>query len=91
MELMDEWESNTNRRICWGSVGRYWVASELQVEEVLLVVVFWQRGEADEWGAFEKGRKRYFGGGGGDLQRRGSGKGKKGGSFQLKRVAGCLA
>ena len=28
---------------------------------------------------------------GGDLQRRRSGKGKKGGSFQLKRVAGCLA
>ena len=64
MELMDEWESNTNRRICWGSAGRYWVAGELQVEEVLLVVVFWQRGGADEWGAFEKGRKRYFGGGG---------------------------
>ena len=50
MELMDEWESNMNRRICWGSAGRYWVAGELQVEEVLLVVVFWQRGGADEWG-----------------------------------------
>ena len=31
MELMDEWESNTNRRICWGSAGRYWVTGELQV------------------------------------------------------------
>ena len=30
VELMDEWESNTNRRRCWGSAGRYWVARDMQ-------------------------------------------------------------
>ena len=56
MELMDEWESNTNRRICWGSAGRYWVAGQLQEGgHGLPLGIFFQRGTC-----FSGGRKESF-------------------------------
>ncbi|WJZ85503.1 hypothetical protein VitviT2T_005034 [Vitis vinifera] len=58
VELMDEWESNTNRRICWGSAGRYWVAGQLQERgSGLPLEIFFREGDAFP---LEKGLQRSF-------------------------------
>ena len=54
MELMDEWESNTSRRICWGSAGRYWVAGQLQERGAYLQ----EEGAFQMDGAFERAEQR---------------------------------
>ena len=58
MELMDEWESNTNRRICWGSAGCYWVAGQLQERGSGLPLGFFFR-EGDAF-PLERGLQRSF-------------------------------
>ena len=55
MELMDEWESNTSRRICWGSAGRYWVVGQLQERGAFLAARGWCFSEKKRKGAFQRG------------------------------------
>ena len=59
MELMDEWESNTNRRICWGSAGRYRVAGQLQEgwSGLPLGIFFFREGDAFP---LERGLQRFL-------------------------------